>query len=318
MPGMFLFAIILAVFAIAAAVARIPAKRAYAQARQRTASARLSRPDDVPPYPALLLGVTAFFGALAVILTLLSSWNPVPTQDIGIVTSFGQPVGHLSDGAHFTAPWNQVTDMDEAVQVTDTTMTVKIAGQQIARAPVALRWQIKAAASDDIFRNYKNSTVGVENGLLLPELNSAMNTVYDGYDPVAPLATGASPGTATNPTTAQLSAQVQSLLAAKVGTDVQVITLIVQPLQYDQTVQARINSVLAQTAKTDVAKQSELTAQAQATANRTAEGALTANPLVLVQQCINAIADGAFSPPAGFSCWPGQGSGVVIPSASSK
>lgn len=318
MPGTFLFAIILAVIAIGCAVARVPAKSAFTAAAQARASSRRVLDDDNPvPVPGILLAVAIAFGALAVILTLPASWNPVPTQDIGIVTSFGQPTGHLGAGAHFTAPWDQVTDMDEAVQVTDTTMTVKIAGQQIARAPVAIRWQINATASDDIFRNYKNSTVGVENGLLLPELNSAMNTVYDGYDPVAPLATGALPGSPTNPTTAQLAMQVQTLLSSKVGQDVTVITLVVQPLQYDETVQQRINSVLAQTAKTDVAKQSELTAQAQASANKIAEGALSSNPLVLVQQCMNAIADGVFSPPAGFTCWPGQGSGVVIPSASS-
>lgn len=304
MPGTFIFAIIFAVVTgtalLAARVLKEPAKRDSELAGTR----------------AGVFVLAGIFGALTVILTLLSSWNPVPTQDIGIVTSFGQPTGHLSAGAHFTAPWDQVTDMDEAVQVTDTVMTVKIAGQQIAKAPVAIRWQISAAASDDIFRNYKNSTSGVENGLLLPELNSAMNTVYDGYDPIAPLATGAAPGSPSNPTTAQLAAQVQSLLASKTGGDVKVITLVVQPLQYDATVQARINSVLAQTAKTDVAKQSELTAQAQAKANQIAEAALTTNPLVLVQQCMNAIADGQLSPPAGFSCWPGQGSGVVIPSTS--
>lgn len=317
MPGTFLFAIILAVIAIGCAVARVPAKSAAKAAAEARASAR--RPyDDAPalvPVPAILLGVAAFFAALAVILTIVSTWNPVPTQDIGIVTSFGQPTGHLGAGAHFTAPWDQVTDMDEAVQVTDTTMTVKIAGQQIAKAPVAIRWQINATASDDIFRNYKNSTIGVENGLLLPEMNSAMNTVYDGYDPVAPLATGALPGSPTNPTTAQLASQVQALLSSKVGQDVKVITLVVQPLQYDTTVQQRINSVLAQTAKTDVAKQSELTAQAQAAANRDIAASVAANPLVLVQQCMNAISDGQLTPPAGFSCWPGQGSGVVIPSA---
>lgn len=310
MPGTFLFAIIFAVIAIGCAVARVPAKKAHAGA---VAAAR--RPDELVPVPGILLAVTAVFGALAAILTLLSSWNPVPTQDIGIVTSFGQPTGHLGAGAHFTAPWDQVTDMDEAVQVTDTTMKVKIAGQQIADATVAIRWQINATASDDIFRNYKNSTSGVENGLLLPELNSAMNTVYDGYDPVAPLATGAAPGTATNPTTAQLASQVQALLASKVGGDVTVITLVVQPLQYDDTVQQRINSVLAQTAKTDVAKQSELTAEAQARANEIIEQSVANNPLVLVQQCMNAIADGTFTPPAGFSCWPGTGSGVVIPAS---
>lgn len=318
MPGTFLFAIIFAVIAIACAVARVPAKSAAKAAAEASASARRQYDDDLVPVPAILLGVAAFFGALAVVLTIVSTWNPVPTQDIGIVTSFGQPTGHLGAGAHFTAPWDQVTDMDEAYQVTDETFTVRIAGGQTAQATVQLRWQVAPLAADSVFRNFKNSTSGVENGLLTPELNAATNAVLDGYDPLTPIATGAPAGTPANPSTTQLAAQIQQGLIPRLDGDVLVRTLVLRPLVYDGTVQDRINSVLAQTAKTDVAKQSELTAQAQAKANQIIEQSVSNSPLVLVQQCMNAIADGQFTPPAGFSCWPGQGSGVVIPSATAK
>lgn len=315
MPGLFLFAIILAVIAIGCAVARIPAKIAYKAAVAARAESRLHYDADPVSVPRILAVVTGAFAALAVIMTLLSCWNPVPTQDIGIVTSFGQPTGHLSDGAHFTAPWDQVTDMDEAIQVTDSEFTVRIAGGQTAQATVKVRWQISPAASDDVFRNYHNSTSGVEAGLLTPELNAATNAVLDGYDPLTPLATGAAAGTPQNPSTTQLASQIQATLNGRVEPDVHVITLVLLPLAYDATVQARINTILAQTAKTDVAKQSELTAEAQAKANQLIQASVSSSPLVLVQQCMNAIADGTFAPPAGFSCWPGTGSGVVIPAS---
>lgn len=314
MPGTFLLAIITAVIAIGCAAGRFALKGAAA----RETAPRGRYDDPAPSVKTVRTGLTVAAGAfagLAVILVLLSSWNPVPTQDIGIVTSFGQPLGHLGAGANWTAPWEQVTQMDEAIQVTDSTFTVRIAGGQTAQATIQARWRISPAAADDVFRNYKNSTSGVENGLLTPELNAAANSVLDGYDPLTPLATAAPAGSPGNPTTTQLAAQIQSTLNGRVGADVEIITLVLKPLVYDGTVQARINSVLAQTAKTDVAKQSEVTAQAQARANQIAEAALTANPLVLVQQCMNAIADGQLNPPAGFSCWPGSGSGVVIPSA---
>jgi hypothetical protein len=151
----------------------------------------------------------------------------------------------------------------------------------------------------------------VISSLVIPSLNVAMNSVYDGYDPILPLSTGAAPGTPQNPSTGQLSAQVAAALTARIGTQVKVDNLIVQPLKYDQTVENRINSVLAQTAKTDVAKQSIVTAQDQAAANKALQQNVT--PLTLVQQCMTAISDGQLTPPAGFSCWPGSGSGVVIP-----
>jgi regulator of protease activity HflC (stomatin/prohibitin superfamily) len=317
MPGTFLFAIILAVFAIAAALAGIPAKRAYAQARERASRDRLSRPSDVPPYPGILAGVAAFLGGLAVILTLVSSFNPVGTREIGIVTSFGELAGHLSPGPNFTAPWDSVTTIDDAYQLTDETFTVRIAGAQTAQATVKVRWNAAVTAADDIFQNYK-TTAGVESGLLTPELNAATNSVLDGYDPVAPLATGAAPGTATNPNTTQLGARIQAALVARLGGDVNIKTLVLLPLVYDSTVQHQINNVSAQVGKTDVAQQAEKTAQAQATANKLLEQNLAGNPLVLVQQCMSAWAAGEITVPSGASCWPGSNSGIVIPSASSK
>lgn len=304
MPGSFIAAIVFAVITGMCLLAYLPLRKLSARDGDWT---------GVHYVPAVLGTACA---VLTVCLTLASSWNPVPTQDIGIVTSYGQPVGHLNPGFNLTPPWEQVTDMDEAYQVTDATFTVRIAGGQTAQATVQVRWQVNPAASDAVFKNYKNSTSGVENGLLLPELNAATNTALDGYDPLTPIATGAAAGSAGNPTTTQLAAEIVTALTPRLDKSVLVRTLVLKPLVYDETVQARINSVLTQTAKTDVAKQAIVTAQAQATANRIAEASLAhTGVLTLVQQCMNAISDGQFNPPAGFSCWPGQGSGIVVPAA---
>lgn len=319
MPGTFIFAIVLAVIAVVCAGARVPVKRAAKASAERTSAVR--RPgfdddDDPVPAPAILLGAAVFFAVFAAVMVLVSSFNPVGTRDIGVVTSFGRLAGHLGPGPNFTAPWDYVTSIDDSYQVTDDTFTVRIAGGQTAQATVQVRWDANAVAADDIFRNYK-TTAGVESGLLTPELNAATNAVLDSYDPIAALSSGAAAGTPGNPSTTQQGAQIESALTARVGGDVSIATLVLKPLVYDATVQSRINSVTTQVAKTDVAKQSELTAQAQAAANKDLETGLDNNPLVLVQQCMTAISDGTLTPPAGFSCWPGSGSGVVIPSASS-
>lgn len=259
--------------------------------------------------------VLGIIGAVGTVITVLAcSFNSVGTYDIGVTTSFGKVLSYVGPGAHWIAPWENMVTVDESVQQLDDQLTVRVAGQQTAVADVRLRWQIVPSAVDGLFRQYKGSTQNVGTALVKPELNVAMNSVYDGYDPILPLSTGAKPGTPDNPSTAQLSSQVQAALTARIGQQVKIDTLIVAPLQYDQTVENRINSVLAQTAKTDVANEAIKTAQSQAKANQIAQQALNSNPLVLVQQCMNAIADGQLNPPAGFSCWPGSGSGVVIPS----
>ena len=261
-----------------------------------------------------VLGALFFVGT--VLAVFFSSFNSVGTYDIGVTTNFGRVISYVGPGAHFIAPWDNMVKVDESVQQTDATMTVRVSGQQTAQAEVKLRWQVVPSAVDSLFKQYKGSTANVGSALVIPSLNVAMNSVYDGYDPILPLSTGAKPGTPDNPSTAQLSSQVEQALDARIGTQVKVSTLIVQPLRYDQTVENRINSVLAQTAKTDVAKQSVVTAQDQAAANKALQQNVT--PLTLVQQCMTAISDGQLNPPAGFSCWPGNGSGIVIPATGGK
>lgn len=255
--------------------------------------------------------LTGVFGVAAALSVLFSSFNSVGTYDIGVTTSFGKVISYVGPGANWIPPWDNMALMDESVQTIDDNLTVRVSGQQTAQAEVKLRVQLIPSATDALFKQYKGNTQNVINALVKPELNVAMNGVYDGYDPILPLSTGALPGTPDNPTTQQLSNAVKAALTAAIGNQVKVNTLIVAPLKYDQTVENRINSVLAQTAKTDVAKQSIVTAESQAAANKALQQNVT--PLTLVQQCMTAISDGQLTPPAGFSCWPGGSSGVVIP-----
>lgn len=301
MPFLFVLAIIFAVIVVICVVAFIFLR---------------GGDEDIASARHWSAGLGAVFLVASFLAVIFSSFNSVGTYDIGVTTNFGKVISYVGPGAHFIAPWDNMVKVDESVQNTDDTLTVRVAGQQTATADVRLRWQIIPSATDTLFKLYKGSTANVGTALVTPELNQAMNSVYDGYDPILPLSTGAKAGTPDNPSTAQLSAEVQSALNAKIGTEIKVDTLIVQPLKYDDTVENRINSVLAQTAKTDVAKQSIVTAQSQAAANKALQQNVT--PLTLVQQCMTAISDGQLTPPAGFSCWPGSGSGVVIPSDSGK
>jgi regulator of protease activity HflC (stomatin/prohibitin superfamily) len=303
MPGLFVFAIILAILGVLG-VATYAAIKVLGDPND----------GDVAATRVLAAVMAGIFLAGALICTFASSFNSVGTYDIGVTTNFGKVIGYVGPGAHWIAPWENMALMDESVQPVNETLTVRVAGQQTAQATVKLRVQLVPSATDALFRQYKGNTQNVISALVQPELNVAMNSVYDGYDPILPLSTNAKPGTPDNPSTAQLSARVKATLTTALNGQVKVDTLVVQPLRYDQTVENRINSVLAQTAKTDVANEAIKTATSQARANTIAQTALNSNPLVLVQQCMNAIADGQLNPPAGFSCWPGSGSGVVIPS----
>lgn len=301
MPGLFIFAIILAIVGVVGVLGYVLIKVLGDPHDDDTMMARRS-----------VAGIGAFFLVGALLCTFVSSFNSVGTYDIGVTTNFGKVISYVGPGAHFIAPWDNMALMDESTQPVNDTITVRVAGQQTAQIPVNLRVQLNPKAVDSTFKLYKGNTQAVIKNLVEPELNVAMNSVYDGYDPILPLSTNAKPGTPDNPTTGQLGAKVKALLVQAIGDQVIVGTLVVKPPQYDQTVENRINSVLAQTAKTDVAKQAVVTATDQAEANKALQQNVT--ELTLVQQCMTAISDGQLNPPAGFSCWPGSGSGVVIPS----
>lgn len=305
MPGLFIFSIILGVIALACIVIG---------GFCWLAGSGSDGNEDVLSGGIFATAVGVFLGIGTVVCVLASSFNSVGTYDIGVTTSFGRVLSYVGPGAHWIAPWENMSLMDESVQTIDDSLTVRVAGQQTAQAEVKLRVQLQPKATDSLFKQYKGNTANVMSALVKPELNVAMNSVYDGYDPILPLSTNARPGTPDNPTTAQLSSQVKSQLIAAIGTQVKVDTLIVEPLQYDQTVTDRINQVLSQTAQTDKAREAVNTAQQQAKANQVLQASLSSNPLVLVNKCLDEISDGQLNPPAGFSCWPGQGSGVVIPS----
>jgi regulator of protease activity HflC (stomatin/prohibitin superfamily) len=309
MPALFVLAIVFAIFTLICLATALATKK---HKGTTTSYGEMAGGAVAHVVSWVLVGV---FGLAIVLSVFFSSFNSVGTYDTGVTTSFGKVISYVGPGAHFIPPYENMALMDESVQTIDDTLTVRVAGQQTAQADVKLRVQLIPSATDSLFKQYKGNTQNVITALVKPELNVAMNGVYDGYDPILPLSTGAKAGTPDNPTTQQLSNAVKAALTAAIGSQVKVNTLIVQPLKYDQTVENRINSVLAQTAKTDVAKQAEITAQAQAAANNTIQASLAQNPLVIANNCVNGLIDGQITNEPGFSCYPTSGSSVVIPAA---
>lgn len=311
MPGLLIWAII---FAIIAAAAETGAH--YTKKSAGPPPGRLSQ--DAEGALVTLQVIMMLFTVGTVLAVFFCSVNQVGTREVGIVTSFGKPVGHVSTGFNLVAPWDQVTPMDEAVQKTDYNLNVTIAGHQTAQLPVKLRWRLNSSNADDAFGNYKNSTTGLLTGLVTPEIEKAANTVFEAYDPVASVTTTAAIGSRENPSIAQLGTQVQNLLQRYTGGDITIVSLTVLPPVYSSTVQNRINSVVTQRADTLIAQESVQTALQQAQANKDLSSSVSNDPLVLVANCftyLTSLAKDGLTPPAGFSCWPGQGSGIVIPAA---
>lgn len=141
-----------------------------------------------------------------------------------------------------------------------------------------------------------------------------MNQQFANYDPIASLISTAPEGSPSNPTVIQLSAYVLTQMRKDLTGQIKVLSVLIPSLTYDESVQARINSVLAQTAQTDIAIQAEKTATAQAAANRALAKSVSNSPGVLTSNCLGLVNEAIkanYTLPPGFSCFGSSSVGVI-------
>jgi regulator of protease activity HflC (stomatin/prohibitin superfamily) len=285
--------------------------------------ANRARPSATHAAMARWVGLAALGSALLGLVMLAASCvTQVTTKNVGVVTSFGRPVGALGNGLHLKAPWHKVTEFDAAVQTdshkgkdTDSTCTdIRIGNQSVACVDNSVRWRIVQDSADDLYRDYREFD-NVRDSLVTRELDAALNEVFADYDPLAGVDTN---GASTAPSLDELSDEVTARLRDKVGTQVEVLSVIIPLVSFDKTTQDKINDYQAELANTRIARQRQQTADAQAEANRKLSGSVSDDPNVLVSKCFDTLAEmvNAKQPvPAGFTCWPGGGTGIVLPSA---
>src|SRR5690606_22507359 len=112
---------------------------------------------------------------------------------------------------------------------------------------------------------------------------------------------------------------VHEALSKRVGEDVEVLSVILPIIRFDQQTQEKINAYQAEVANTRIAEQREATAKAQAQANKNLAGSVSRDPNVLVSKCLDTLEEmvkAGQEVPIGFSCWPGgSGTSVVLPRA---
>jgi regulator of protease activity HflC (stomatin/prohibitin superfamily) len=284
--------------------------------------------------------------ALAVLLVVLSCLTTVGTKDVGVVTTFGRPTGRdLENGLHLKWPWQKVNELDGAINPDSYTgpqcVKVRIGDSTTACVEGTIRWRIVPTQASVLYQDYRSDDVNltIRDSLVKTQFNAALNDVLGKYNPLSTVAAAAAahnlkPGesastvTSTAPNLDEFSADVEKsmdehLVAASRSSksggspQVKVISVTLNFIHLAETTQDKINDFLKEVGSTRVAEQHEQTAQAQANANRQLAASVSNDPNVLVSKCFDAVEEAIkskYSLPAGFSCWKGGGSAVVVPS----
>lgn len=290
--GWFVLAVILMLAAIAAAVIGTFADKDYRAGL----------------YAGCAVAVVAAFGLFA-----LGGLKSVPVKNIGVPQAFGAVTGAVYEpGIHETwTPWLHLTDINETIQTTTfegaSALPVRIGGQQQAQADVTIQWQIRPQAADGLFSDYANQgdlMTEVTNAVVVRELKQVVNQVLGDYNPI----TDVQSVTNTNSATSQFSGfgpQILAAMRADIGSRINVLTVLLPQLHYDQTVEDKLNAIQQSYANYAIAQENVKVNQEQAAAYQKL-GTPSLN--ALISECLTSTIQRA----TGFQCFPGAGSGLAL------
>jgi regulator of protease activity HflC (stomatin/prohibitin superfamily) len=245
-------------------------------------------------------------GVITLVVLILGSTTIVSARNIGVVTTFGRPGGTLSNGLHWKAPWQSVTEMNGTIQIDNHTgehaTTVRLGNNSTAFVDNSVRWRIQPAAADELYLDYREFE-NVRDNLVTRELRAALNEVFADFDPLAP-------ENSDGANVQALGDDVAEKLRAKVGGQIEIINVIVPLVNYDDATQERINALNVEKANTRIAEQRAKTAEAEARANEILAASVSNDPNVLVSKCLDAAREAGISP---LGCWPNTTAVPTVP-----
>lgn len=232
---------------------------------------------------------------------------------MGVVTEFGKPVNTLSNGLHFIAPWQSVHDMDGTIQNnvytgTDGNIDVRLANNSMAGVDVSVRWRLKTEGALETFVNYKDANLDtIQSNVIDRNLRSALNAKMGSCNPLSPenLANGVNGDSNDETFLAQLEKEVLADMQSRVDGQVEVISITIPLIGFDDDTQSRINAYQQEVARTSLAEQAVKTAEKEAEANRILEQSITDQ--TNTSKCLDIVKEKGMSP---LGCFPNS-AGVV-------
>ncbi|TDC30080.1 stomatin [Micromonospora sp. 15K316] len=186
-------------------------------------------------------GLVAFVGLL---FTLFASMNTVPTRNVGIVTSFNKPTGETTGpGLKFVAPWQNVDDWDASRQAYDhrsekTCVQVRIASLANACVEALVEWHTKPGRAPEQWASYKKDFGTFVARRVDPAFAEAFNEAFAPHDPLKNIDQQGN----LNVPLAPYAEAVKAGIVTRIGEDVEVLSVVVTRVNYDEKTQGYIEA----------------------------------------------------------------------------
>ncbi|KUM29649.1 SPFH domain-containing protein [Glutamicibacter mishrai] len=237
---------------------------------------------------------------VSLIVVAIMSTTIVQPRTVGVKVALGKPTSVVSNGFHLKWPWEKVEKLDGSVQNDvysgDSGIPVRLGNNGRANVDASIQWQLKTDDAMDVFLDYRTFE-GIQSNLVDRNFRATLNEVMATYDPLA--YTEPSKG---GQDLEGLAKAVQEKMQAKVKTQIEIRSVTLPIINFDEPTQNRINELQAEAAKTRVAEQRKQTSTAEAEANKILERSLT--PETLTSKCLDIVAESNQSP---IGCFPNSG-----------
>lgn len=257
-------------------------------------------PKTAPKSKKSIVGAGWVIILVAVVVTVLASSTIVQPREVGVKVALGKPTAVIGNGFHLKAPWEKVEKLDGAVQNDvysgeSSAIAVRLGNNGKADVDASIQWQLKSDDAMAVFLDYRTFK-GIQSNLVDRNFRAALNEVMADYDPlvyVDPAEGGQD--------LESLANAVKTKMQGKVGEQIDIRSVTLPIINFDESTQTRINELQAETAKTRVAQQKKETSTAEAQANKILEQSITAE--TLTSKCLDIVAESGQSP---IGCFPGS------------
>lgn len=285
--------------------------------RQRMEDAEQKVNDDSLGATGALAAALVLLGIAGIVMFFACS-AIVEAKQVGVVSRYGKVHEQtMSPGWNWKTPFDKVTEIDATTQTDEykgkDAIQVRLKDGNTAEVYTTVRWSISPENASKVYSEFRSDdpTDSLRKAMVSTQFKAAANAEFASFDPLS--LAGIEGAT---PDYKALAEGVQTRLEDETEGLVKVRSVTVSLIKLDKRSQKNLDEYVAQVAKTRVAKEAKETAIAQAEANRELASSIAKDPNVLVNKCLDtvaeAIASGA-SLPAGYNCL-GNGSAVVVPS----
>lgn len=254
---------------------------------------------------------TTILISLAVILVtavilILNIITIIPARTVGVKVAFGKPTGSLSNGFHWKAPWEEVHKLDGSVQNDvyqgqDHDIDVRLGNNSKATADASIQWRLKTDDATGLYLNYRTFD-NIRTNLVDRNFRASLNEVMATYNPLDAAKT-AQGGADLN----GLAKAVEKKMKERVGDQIEIRSVTIPLINFDQSTQDRINELQSEIARTRIAEQKKSTNKAEAEANKVLEQSVTDQ--TLTSKCLDIVSKSGQSP---LGCFPGTSALPVV------